>query len=319
MDTRALGTTGAKISALCMGCWEIGGLAWGPVTGPDAQALVRHAFDAGITTFDTAEAYGNGRSEVILGRALQGHRDEVVIITKTGYLPGIDGAQMLYAEGGQPQPQDYSAASIRRACELSLRRLESTYIDVYLLHDPPMHVVQHEGPFEELQRLQAAGKIRWWGVSAQPPVAAEAIRRWGAQVVETPFNAVNPEAARDVFPVAQEHGAAVLARSPFASGLLLLSQAEAEQHLPATDWRRNFAADRWARGAVVRQRLDALADRRDEPSTETAIRFVLGHVQVSTCIVGLAKTEDVAPNLPAASPPYLTSAEIAYLTSEGAA
>ena len=88
MTDRELGTTGARVSSLCMGCWEIGGLSWGPMSSLDAVDLVRAAFDAGITTFDTAEQYGGGRSETVLGKALEGMRHETVIVTKVGYLPG---------------------------------------------------------------------------------------------------------------------------------------------------------------------------------------------------------------------------------------
>ncbi len=305
---RNLGGAGAAISALTMGCWEIGGLAWGPMPAPAAVELVTAAADAGVAAFDTAEAYGNGRSEVILGQALRDRRGQVIFISKTGYLPGVDGAQMLL----DSQPQDFAPSSIRRACELSRQRLQTDVIDVYLLHDPPMAAVMEEAPFAELRRLQDRGKIRWWGVSSSPPVAAEAIRRWGAQVVETPFNAASPQAADVVFPLARAHGAGVLARSPFASGNLTLS-ADDRAALYAGDWRRFHDPQRVAADAAAARRLADLADARDEPLTDTAIKFVLGHPDVSTCIVGLSAIPEIAPNTRAAEPPYLDAAEIARL------
>ena len=87
MEMRSLGATGERVSALCMGCWEIGGQAWGDFPAWDGVRLVQQAFDAGITTFDTAEVYGNGRSEVLLGEALYGRRDDAFIISKVGYCP----------------------------------------------------------------------------------------------------------------------------------------------------------------------------------------------------------------------------------------
>ncbi|MBM4438184.1 MAG: aldo/keto reductase [Actinobacteria bacterium] len=308
MERRPLGSTGERLSALCMGCWEIGGLAWGPMAAPEAVRLVQAAFDGGITTFDTAEAYGNGRSEVVLGHALKGRRDQAFIISKTGYLIGIDGAQVLFAA----QPQNFSPASIEKACEQALRRLQTTYIDAYLLHDPPMHIVVQEEPFRALERLQQAGKIRWWGVSANAAQATEAIRRWGAPVVETPFNALSPDAARVVFPPARERGTGVLARSPFASGALLLSPHEAARLHPA-DWRQGAFQQRIGPAAPVRERLATLADRRDEPPTATAVRFVLAHPEVSTCIVGLTQPDEIAPNTSAAAPPYLSPLEVTEL------
>lgn len=310
MTNRPLGVTGMQVSALTMGCWEIGGLAWGPMPAPEAADLVRAVADAGITTFDTAEAYGNGRSEVILGHALRDRRDQVTFITKTGYLPGVDGAQMLLDE----QPQDYRASSIRRACELSRQRLQTDYIDVYLLHDPPMEAVLREEPFAELRRLQDRGEIRAWGVSSSPPVAAEAVRRWGAEVVEAPFNAASPQAAVDLFPVAAASGAGVLARSPFASGNLILT-SEQRRALYAGDWRHFHDPARVAADAVVAQRLEDLADMRDEPVTDTAIKYVLGHPEVSTCIVGISAVAEIAPNVRAAGEPYLDDESRAQLTA----
>ena len=310
MTDRELGSTGVRVSSLCMGCWEIGGLTWGPMTALDAVALVHAAFDAGITTFDTAEQYGGGRSETVLGKALEGVRDEATIVTKVGYLPGTDGAQDLLIDY---EPQDFSPSRIQQACELSLRRLRTTYIDVLLLHDPPLHIVRQPDPFEALQRLQQAGKIRWWGVSASPEAAAEAIRRWDAPVVESPFHLADDGVARHVLPLAAERGTGVLARSPFGSGILMLDEAAIDR-LPASDWRRRQAfRDRVRQLTGLRARLHAMADTRDEPAHETAIRYVLGHEAVSCSIVGISSEQDIQRNVPAGDPPHLSAQEIAGL------
>ena len=311
MTERDLGATGMRVSSLCMGCWEIGGLSWGPMSSLDAVALVRAALDAGITTFDTAEQYGGGRSETVLGKALEGVRGETVIVTKVGYLPGSDGAQDLHLDY---EPQDFSPARIQQACELSLRRLRTSYIDALLLHDPPLHIVRQPEPFEALRRLQQAGKIRWWGVSASPEAAAEAIRLWDAPVVESPFHLADDSVARHVLPLAAERGAGVLARSPFGSGILMLDEAGIDR-LPATDWRRRQSfRDRVRELTGLRERLGAMADARDEPPHETAIRYVLGHEAVSCSIVGISSEQDIQRNAPAGAPPHLSAKEIAELT-----
>lgn len=310
MTERELGTTGARVSSLCMGCWEIGGLSWGPMASLDAVALVRAAFDAGITTFDTAEQYGGGRSETVLGKALEGVRGETVLVTKVGYLPGSDGAQDLHLDF---EPQDFSPARIQQACELSLRRLRTSYIDALLLHDPPLQIVRQPEPFEALRRLQQAGKIRWWGVSASPLAAAEAIRLWDAPVVESPFHLADDSVARHVLPLAAERGTGVLARSPFGSGILMLDEAGIDR-LPVTDWRRRQTfRDRVRELTGLRARLNAMADARDEPVHETAIRYVLGHEAVSCSIVGISSELDIQRNAPAGDPPHLSAKEIAEL------
>jgi len=170
-----------------------------------------------------------------------------------------------------------------------------------------------------LQELQAAGKIRWWGISArtgQPETAVEAIRRWGAPVVETPYNAVDDGAGDELLPLAAEHGTGVFARSPFANGLILLSEDELAA-LPASDWRQSeMFRERLADAAGPRERIQDIADLRDEPAYETAIRFVLGHEAASTCIVGLSNAGDIAANTPTGDPPYLSADEIAVIRGQ---
>ena len=180
-------------------------------------------------------------------------------MTKVGYLPGSDGAQDLHLDY---EPQDFSPSRIQQACELSLRRLRTTYIDALLLHDPPLDIVRQPEPFEALRRLQQAGKIRWWGVSASAPAAAEAIRLWDAPVVESPFSLADDGVAQHVLPLAAERGTGVLARSPFGSGVLMLDEAGIDR-LPVTDWRRRESfRNRVRQLAGLRERLHATADGR---------------------------------------------------------
>ena len=107
MDSRALGNTGIDVSVLALGTWELGGLWWGPMDAQDGVALLHRALELGVTTYDASDSYGNGRSEVILGEAFRKGRAEAIIVTKAGYLVGIDGAQVLFQERGAPQPQCY--------------------------------------------------------------------------------------------------------------------------------------------------------------------------------------------------------------------
>src|SRR5919202_5272021 len=108
LERRTLGNTGIVVSSFCFGTWELGGLAWGPITAEDAVALLREAFDQGVTVYDCSDNYGGGRSEVLLSVAFHGRRDRVVYVTKVGYLGGLDGAQSVRMRpeigGGDPDP-----------------------------------------------------------------------------------------------------------------------------------------------------------------------------------------------------------------------
>src|SRR2546425_9825942 len=152
MEHRRLGRTGLEVSALTMGCWEIGGLFWGPVEAEAAVALVRGAYDVGVTTFDLANNYGNGRAEVLAGIALKDVRDRVVLVTKAGYIMGADGAQSVME---RPIAQRFDRAYLQWECDMSLWRLGTDRIDVYMLHDYLLYasdpaVAATDEPFEAL-------------------------------------------------------------------------------------------------------------------------------------------------------------------------
>lgn len=281
METRKLGTTGIDVSAFALGTWELGGLWWGPIDAEDSVEILHRALDLGVTTYDASDAYGNGRSEVILGEALRGRRADTVLITKAGYLVGIDGAQTLFQQRGVPQPQCYEPWYIRHECELSLRRLQTDYIDAYLLHDPPVDVVKREEPWETLRELKQAGKVRSIGLSSSVAACVEAVRQGCADVVEVSYSVALQEAAAELFPLCAEKGVGVLARSPFASGRLFQDAATVER----------------LTAALVKPPVESLH--------AAAIKFVLSHPHVAACITGVMNTEELEANVRAAEPPYL--------------
>lgn len=318
MDTRPLGKTGLAVSSFGFGTWEIGGLAWGPIAAEDAVTLLRQAFDQGVTLYDSSDNYGGGRSEVLLSVAFHGRRHDVVYVTKAGYLPGLDGAQSVRMRpeiGGRDQ--DHSPEYLRWACELSLRRLNTDYIDVYLLHDPPPAVLADPAPFQALRELQQAGKIRFYGVSSSAAGAARAIREHGAQVVMAPFNLLDQQAAEVLLPLAAASGAGVLARSPFAGGVLLDEVAAAVQAGRAPsfspfDRRRQLSLERLSQAAQRAARFDVLRAAAGGSLAQAAIRFVLSFPEVASVVTGVLRPEELEANLAACRPPYFDRALLAH-------
>src|SRR5919201_2571490 len=176
MFQRDLGTrTGTRVSALGLGCWAIGGpytsngrpAGWGEVDDEESIRAIRRALELGVTLFDTADAYGCGHSERVLGRALAGRRDDAVIVTKVGNL--FD--EQTRTGGGS----DLSAAYLRRACEASLRRLDTDRIDVYLIHDGLAAPADVPAVIDVLEELVAAGKVRWSGSRRSDPAIVRAM------------------------------------------------------------------------------------------------------------------------------------------------
>ena len=307
METRTLGRTGLPVSALCFGTWEIGGLSWGPIAAEDAVTLLRQALDLGITTYDCSDAYGNGRSEVLLGAAFERHRHDVIYITKAGYIPGIDGAQTVL----HWQYQNHSPDYLKIACEMSLRRLHTDYIDVYLLHDTPEHVLAQPEPFAALRELQQAGKIRSWGVSHSASGAATAIREQGVEVVEFPFSLLDQSPLDVLFPLAEQHGTGLLPRSPFGGGYLLDSVVAAaragREPFKQHDRRRATSAEQLQDIVRKADALSFLVGDGAAPSlAAAAMQFVLSFEAVGSMVTGIMGSEELAANAAACSPSALT-------------
>jgi aryl-alcohol dehydrogenase-like predicted oxidoreductase len=235
MSTRVLGRSGIKVSAIGFGCWAIGGPftmdgkpdGWGAVDDRESAAAIRRAFDLGVTFFDTADAYGTGHSEEVLGRALAAHRDEVVIATKFGYTHDA-GRQVLTGE-------DASPGYIRRACRGSLRRLGTDRIDLYQLHVGDLPLSQTGAVIGALEELVADGLIRCYGWSTHDPDRAAAFAAGPhCAAVQHPMN-VFADAPR-MLATCEAHDLASVANSPLAMGLLT-GKYTATSQLPDDDVR----------------------------------------------------------------------------------
>lgn len=216
---RKLGRSGIEISAMGMGCWAIGGpfwggetpLGWGEVDDNESIRAIQTCIDLGVNFFDTASVYGTGHSEQVLGQAIEGQRDQVVIATKFG--PVFDEATRQ-ATGGDASPE-----GIRRSCEDSLRRLNTDYIDLFQFHFND-HPVSEAGEVRDtLEGLVKAGKIRTYGWSTDFPDRARFFAEGpNCSTIQLQLNVLedNP----DVIAVCEEFDLAAINRGPLAMGLL---------------------------------------------------------------------------------------------------
>jgi aryl-alcohol dehydrogenase-like predicted oxidoreductase len=283
---------------LGFGCVSLGSASRGGSRRADV-ALVREAIDLGVTLFDTADVYGAGASERVLGRALGRRRDEVVIATKGGYLfrersaieqrarrivatarrgpPGRRSGLGGGAGGGHGyDARDDSARHLRTAVEASLRRLRTDHIDVYQLHGPPD---VHPDLFEELADLRSAGKVGAFGIGAESVAAA---RDWlsvpGLAVVQLPFGVLDPEAADDVFAPAARGGVDVWARGVLGGGLI--GRAQRDPSAVADDPK-----------APVLVALREVAARTGRAIDDLAVAFVRSFAAVSTVLFGISTSD----------------------------
>src|SRR5712692_9371484 len=208
MNYRPLGRTGCKVSEVSFGAWAIGG-SWGRVSDEDAAATLHKAAECGVNLFDTADVYGDGRSERLIGELKKSCQQEIIVATKAGRrLP------RQIVEG-------YSRENLTAWVEDSLRNLSTDSLDLLQLHCPPTALYDRPEVFGILDDLVGAGKIRYYGVSVEKiEEALKAIEFPNVQTVQIIFNCFRQRPADQFFARAKEKRVGILARVPLASGLL---------------------------------------------------------------------------------------------------
>ncbi|WP_437274772.1 aldo/keto reductase [Sorangium sp. So ce375] len=226
MDYRPLGRTGFRVSSVSFGAWAIGG-TWGDVDDKDSLAALHRAVDRGVNFFDTADVYGDGRSERLLARLRRERREEIVIATKVG------------RRLSPHTSASYDEANLTAFIERSLKNLETDALDLVQLHCPPTDVYYRPDVFDALDRLVKAGKIRFYGVSVERvEEALKAIEVPGVQSVQIIYNVLRQRPAELFFPEAKRRQVGILARLPLSSGLLTGKMSAATRF--AADDHRNF-------------------------------------------------------------------------------
>lgn len=295
MRTTTLGRTGLRVSRIAFGTWQLGG-EWGEFDESEAKAAIRQARRLGINFFDTAQAYGFGASEQLLGEALRDdithRRDELVIATKGGLRPTPDG-----------MVRDSSPAWIRQGVDSSLRALGVDYIDLYQIHWPDSKV-----PFAEtasaLQSLIDDGKIRHAGVSNfSAGQMAEFDRTRPVETLQPPYHLFRREIEAEELPYAAKHDIGVLVYGPLAHGLLTGHVDERTTFAP-DDWRSRssvFHGDAFRRDLDKVRALDRMADEMGLTVSQLAVAWTLANPAVHVAIVGSRSAAHIEDAVAAAS------------------
>jgi aryl-alcohol dehydrogenase-like predicted oxidoreductase len=311
MQYRILGRTGIRVSEIGFGAWAIGGtaeasglpLGWGKSSDDESLAAIRRSRDLGVNFFDTADSYGFGRSESLLGIVLSRHRQDVVIATKVGVVRTSNGDLR----------KDFSREHIFHAVNGSLKRLRSDYIDLYQLHNPTIEDLRHGAIQEAMEILQDAGKVRFWGVSISTvEEGLEIVRSGWGHTLQVLYNVLNQAPADELLPLAKQRGFGVIARVPLASGLLTGKYREGTV-FSSDDIRQSFLTQR--RISEVTPRVDevkAIIGGAARNIGEGALRFVLANDAVSTVIPGARTARQVEANA-AASEAQLPADVVAKL------
>lgn len=303
MRYREFGGAGFEVSEVGLGTWQLGGADWGDVDDAGALETLHAAADAGVTFLDTADVYGLGRSESLIGRFLAEREGEFVVATKLGRFP----------EPGWPG--NFSLAALRAHTEASLRRLGVERIDLTQLHCIPTEVLREGAVFEGLRELRREGKIRAFGVSVESNEEAElCLREEGVASLQVIFNVFRQKPV-EFFAEAKRRGVALIVRLPLASGLLA-GKLTRETRFPENDHRRynrdgeqfnvgeTFAGLRYERGLELVEELRPLVPE-GTTMAQMALRWVLDHDAVSTVIPGARNAAQVRGNVAASDLPPL--------------
>jgi aryl-alcohol dehydrogenase-like predicted oxidoreductase len=296
MDYRVLGRTGVKVSPLCLGGMMFG--AWG-ADEAESRKIIDIALDVGINMIDTADVYSSGESETIIGGALGGRRDSVVLATKVHGRMGTDANQ-----GGN------SRRWIMRACEDSLRRLRTDYIDLYQVHRPDEECAPDE-TLAAMATLIDQGKVRYVGTSTFPASAiVENLwlheQRGVARVVceQPPYSMLSRGAEVDVLPTCQRYGLGVLAWSPLSGGWLSgkwrAGSPGKSSRIDRVPARYDVSLPNNQRKLAAVEQLALVAESAGLTLIQMALAFVTGHPAVTAAIIGPRTVEHLAGNLEAA-------------------
>jgi aryl-alcohol dehydrogenase-like predicted oxidoreductase len=305
LEYRDLGQTGMRVSEISLGTWAFGD-GWGTVSEDDALGALNRAVDLGVNFLDTADVYGDGRSEELIGRLLKDRpNDEVLVATKAGRR--LD----------PHTPEGYDYDNLSAFVERSLKNLGVEALDLLQLHCPPTEVYRQDSTFEALDRLQEAGKVRNYGVSVEKVEEARmAIDYQNVKTVQIIFNIFRQKPAEEFFPLAEERNVGILARVPLASGLL--SGKMRADRVFSEDDHRNFNREGQAfdkgetfsgvdfeTGLLAAEELKELVTE-GHTLAQFALRWILMHPAVSCTIPGGKNPAQVEDNVAAAEMPPLS-------------
>jgi aryl-alcohol dehydrogenase-like predicted oxidoreductase len=299
LKTTQLGQTGLEITRVGFGAWAIGGgnweFGWGPQDDDESIAAIHHALEQGINWIDTAAAYGFGRSEEIVGRALQGVAERPHVFTKCSLIEGPD----------RTVEHSLKRDSIVREAERSLRRLGVDTIDLYQIHWPNPAAEIEEG-WSALAELKDQGVVRHIGVSNFDVNQLRRIQQIvPVETLQPQYSLIEREAEAEILPFAERAGIGVIVYSPMGSGMLTGKMTrERVESLPEDDWRKHdarFSEPRLSQNLDLVERLTAVADRHDTTPGAVATAWTLRNPAVDGAIVGFRRPDQVDPILTAAS------------------
>jgi aryl-alcohol dehydrogenase-like predicted oxidoreductase len=313
MHYRTYPKTDLAVSVVGFGLWTTSTGWWGEMTDDEAVVLLREALDLGITLYDAADTYGNGRSEEQLAKAFSDRRDKVVYSTKFGY------DFYTYAgerKGQQEIPHDFSPAFVRYALEQSLRRLQTDVIDIYSIHNAHLSEIENDELFALLERFKAEGKIRTYGTALGPAIGwlvegCESAKRRNVSNVQMIYNMLEQFPGNEMIRAADESGAdtGYQIRVPHSSGMLE-GRYTVDTTFPAGD-HRNHRPKQWLINGVRKVETLRFLEEPGRTLGQAAIQWLLAEPRVMTVLPNIYDREQLREFAAASDTPPLSASELA--------
>jgi aryl-alcohol dehydrogenase-like predicted oxidoreductase len=311
MEKRRLGARGPWVSVIGFGAWAIGGTNWGPTDDEQSRSALHAALDAGVTLIDTADVYGYGHSEELIGGVLRerGYPEDVVIATKAGN--DFYSAQPQDDKGYGPIRPNYSKDYLISAVEKSLKRLGLDHVHILQLHSPNTDILERDEPWEALATLKEQGKILHAGLSIQSFKETEQthiVEKWASagllDVIQVRYNLIEREAEKTLFPAAMRLGVGVIVRIPLLFGFLT-GKFTRDTRFGEDDHRRmNLSPEKlenyFAQLEAIEPELAEERARTGATRAQQALAFCIRHPACHTVIPGAKTPEQVIENVGAA-------------------
>lgn len=315
MRYRTYKNTDLTVSAVGFGLWTVSTGWWGQFSDDDAVRLMREAFDLGITLFDAADTYGNGRSEELIAKAFPRERDRIVIATKVGY------DFVRHGEGRRGQreiPQDFRPESVRKATDAALARLKTDRIDLLQLHNIRMEQVLDDALWETLESLRAAGKIRHYGVALGPAIGwlyegIDAIRLRKFTSLQHIYNLLEQHPGRAIHDAASQYqrDTMFLIRVTHSSGMLE-GRYTPETTFPPNDHRAHRPRS-WLLNGIKKVEQLRFLEQPGRTLGQAALQWLLADPRVASTLPNIYNSDQLREFAAAPDTPPLTAAEMARI------
>lgn len=309
MQYRKLGKTDLMVSEVGFGVWTVATNWWGKIEPDDGIKLLQRSADLGVNFFDTADAYADGFGETIMAQALNSRRHELIYGTKIGYDIYTPQPRVGHAE----RPQRWDTAFIRHACEQSLRRLRTDYIDLYQLHNPKMDAINNDELFGALDALVKEGKVRSYAAAIGPDIGwlnegVAVMNRRSVAAIQIIYSILEQQPARQFFPVAHERNVGLVSRVPHASDVLTDKYKTAPPAFSAAD-HRSHRRQQWLQEAMKKRALVEFLEKDGHMTlAQAAIRFCLTEPAIATVLPNITSEAELVE--------YVGASEVADLSQE---